>query len=300
MVLAKELEKSGVTATLLVRDNAIAREFLQNGKVAFFTNEPAVCHWPDADACILDIYDVQSSFIEEVQTRYRKVIAIDDGIFEHVSNVSAIINFHVYAASTDYPACKKTFLGPNYYLLRRDIKEALACSTDKSQVFVCMGGSDPENQTQRIVRILLEITSRPIDVVLGPGFEDRKELFRLEKNPNVFLHRAPKELGGLMNRARYAVTGAGSMLYELAFLKIPTACLTLAENQKKTARAFMSRKAAINLGSHDKITDEQIFASLQQFEDEQFRETLSLNAGQVIDGLGANRLADSLLDWLSG
>lgn len=299
MVLAEELEERGADTMMLVRDNNAAREFLQKENARFIPEEYPVCRWPDADACILDLYGVRAPFLEELHARYGKVIAFDDGYLEHDPGVTAVINYHLYADATGYPSGKKTFLGPSYYLLRRDFTDSIPAITDKTNVFVCMGGSDPENQTSRIVDILLKTTSRHIDVVLGPGFEDTEVVTRLENNPRVFLHHSPKRLARLLSRSAYAVTGAGTMLYELAFLKVPTACLVLADNQRRTAHAFMERKAAFNLGNHTTATDDELAVSLRKFEDERFRREMSHNAGTVIDGRGAGRLADSLVEWLS-
>lgn len=255
--------------------------------------------WPGADACIVDLYEYRAEYYRVLSKKYSRIVIFDDDTFQVPERVAAVINPNIYADSSLYPPGIKAFVGSRYYLLRPEFTECPQGSYKGEHLLICMGGSDPEGQTGRILSIARRITDRPIDVVFGaPGCEP--SLVEYSGMSGVMVHTAVRRMRPLMERAAYAVVGAGTLLYELAYMGIPAACLCLADNQRMNAEVFAGKMAALFIGHHTHVSDDAIAATLVKLEkDSALRSTIRTNAQKMIDGRGAERLAKDLATWIT-
>jgi spore coat polysaccharide biosynthesis predicted glycosyltransferase SpsG len=123
-------------------------------------------------------------------------------------------------------------LGGNYALLRREFRELAPFNTNEkaNRVFVCFGGSDLRNITPKVIRALKDIESIQISVVLGELTKCDEDVFAFA-GKNVSVYKTPDSISGIMRQCDIAVTAAGSMVYELAALGIPTITIVQANNQ---------------------------------------------------------------------
>lgn len=256
---------------------------------------------PDADACVVDLYEYDNQFYRVMGEKYKRIVMFDDVDFRIPERVDAVINTNIYANSTIYSREIISFAGPQYYLLRSEFTAQPPAMARGANLLICMGGSDPEGQSRRVVAAARQRTERQIDLVLGASCPEQADLDFFAASPRVTLHRSVSQMRPLMEQAAYAVSGAGTLLYELAYLGIPAACLSLAENQRKNAEAFAARSAAINIGVFEQVTDDDIICAVERMETEAgLRERLSTVACAVIDGNGTRRLASDLIAWLAG
>ena len=295
--LRNALLENGHQAILILNNTDVTRALVGTENV-HFSDECSLVDWPTADVCVLDIYGFPHWFVEELKNYYSQVICFDDYRFDVPAGVSAVINGNIYAKPEHYPKSVKAFAGPQYFLLRQDL--GVDGSTDQREnIFVCMGGSDPEGQTDRILRILTEISTKSIDAVFGPGFEDDRSVEFWGEKKIVTVHRNPSDIGQLMGRAEYAVCGAGTMLYELSYMGTPAACLSLIDHQRLVAESFADHHAALNLGKFSETTSTALTMNLARFDqDKKQRDSIKHRARQMIDGSGASRLVRDLSTWL--
>lgn len=298
-ILAENL-RAEVNSILLINDNVENKNFIVSKDVKFIAEEASTDNWPDADCCIVDLYQIDDSFYRALKKKYNKIIMFDDFMYSVPKSVDAVINPNLYASENTYYGQKDTafFVGSKYILIRNDLLGNKQRDNAEG-VFLCMGGSDPENQTIRLLEILLKVTQRPIFVVLGPGYEQTDAIDKYSKYENINLYHNPINLGDLMANSAYAVTGAGTMLYEFGHLGVPTACLSLADNQKLIADSFKKKDAALYLGFFDSVDDKTIADSLYEFDSgPDHRKKIKNNAMTLIDGKGGQRLATDILNWL--
>ena len=108
----------------------------------------------------------------------------------------------------------------------------------------------------------------------------------------------PHDIPGLMAWADVAISGAGSTCWELAFMGLPAAVLVLADNQRGIAAGLAEYGTAINLGEAAEATDAQIADALcSLLGDRGLRARMSRKGKGLIDGRGAERVAEHLRQW---
>lgn len=209
-----------------------------------------------------------------------------------VINGSAVEDWHKYRRSehTEY------YLGPDYVILdpvyerlhsrKRRIRDGA------SEIFVCMGGSDPGNITREVMRILSEPKlNLKTTVVLGPAYNKQAaiELPTLPFAEKVSIRNVSWRIWKHMLECDVAITSAGRMPYELCAVGTPSLLIPIIEHQERTAETFQSRGAAINLTSSFKT---ELSDRLQTvIESKRLRKEMSRRGKQLVDGRGLKRIA---------
>ncbi|NUP80795.1 MAG: spore coat protein, partial [Nonomuraea sp.] len=101
----------------------------------------------------------------------------------------------------------------------------------------------------------------------------------------------------LMAAADLVVTAAGSAVWELLHLGVPTALTWVAENQLIGYRALVGREIAAGLGPEADDMAVDVLARL--LADPRLREEHGRRGGGLVDGKGRERVADAFLDlWI--
>ncbi|NUO97585.1 MAG: spore coat protein [Nonomuraea sp.] len=101
----------------------------------------------------------------------------------------------------------------------------------------------------------------------------------------------------LMAAADLVVTAAGSAVWELLHLGVPTALTWVAENQLIGYRALVGRGIAAGLGPEADDMAVDVLARL--LADPRLREEHGRRGGGLVDGKGRERVADAFLDlWI--
>ena len=209
-----------------------------------------------------------------------------------VINGSAVEDWHKYHRSknTEY------YLGPDYVILdpvyeklhskKRRIRDKV------SEILVCMGGSDPNNITRKVMKILADLKLKlKITVVLGPAYSKLAaiELSSLPLAEKVSIRNVSWRIWKHMFECDVAITSAGRMPYELCAIGTPSLLIPIIEHQEYTAETFQSRGAAINLTSSFKT---ELGDRLQTLiESKRLRKEMSMRGKQLVDGRGLKRIA---------
>ena len=205
-------------------------------------NEPV--DYRGYDIVIVDTYRVDDEYIAMLNSEERIVICYDDNALYNY-NCDVIINANLHAHELNFKFSKKTplmLLGGKYALLRREFRESkpIGVREKANRVFVCFGGSDTRNITPHVVKALRRMESLHLIVVLGAYTKCDYEVVALA-NDYVKVYKAPESIAELMKQCDMAITAAGSMVYEMAALGVPTLLITQAENQIHIAD-YMTRK----------------------------------------------------------
>jgi len=209
-----------------------------------------------------------------------------------VINGSLVEDWHTYHKSknTEY------YLGPEYVILnpvyenlhlkKRRIRNAV------SQIFVCMGGSDPSNITRKVLKTLSELKLNfKITVVLGPAYDEQAatELTKLPITGNFLIRNVSWRIWEHMLECDLAIASAGRMPYELCATGTPSLIIPIVKHQEHTAEAFQSQCAAINLTSSFKTTLGDKLQTLMV--NKTLRMEMSIKGKQLVDGRGLKRIA---------
>lgn len=300
LILGAALRRRGQTVALLCSPDAMAEQFAHgiDWSCTIDTNDPQA--WPQADLCIVDRYCYDDRFYADLRQHYDLIAIFDDIEYRVPQHVAAVINTNVYADASRYPRGVRILAGAQFALLREEFKyQGRRHATQTNRVFVCVGGSDPERQMGRLLSIVTQTTQRHVVAVYGPGFEDRELIERWRQHPRVETHQAPTNLADLMAGTDYAVTAAGSMLYELAAVGLPVIAIGLADNQERLGQAFNHYGGCRYLGVHRQLQDSELAAAIEELDmDSRLLEVMEKAQQRVCDATGDDRLALELHGWL--
>jgi len=173
-------------------------------------------------------------------------------------------------------------------------------------LLLTMGGCDARGLTPRLVRWLGGLEAPPdLQVVVGALFGHEEALrMAVERYPGrCRVVRAPRQprLFRLMRRCSAAVTHGGDTLYELACLGVPTAVVCPTVRQLRVARRFEADGAALNLGLHRTLPRPLFQRQVGRLlGDRSLRLRLARNGRALVDGRGAQRVAEALLAMNAG
>ena len=266
----------------------------------------ALARGKQASWVIVDGYCFGADYQAALKEAGLRVLFVDDN--GHAGHYSAdlVLNQNVYANEALYrsrESSTKILLGPRHALLRREFaawrgwKRQIPAIARK--VLVTMGGSDPDNVTERVIHAILAEHDLEATVVVGgsnPHLHKLQELLG-DRPGRVRLVENSTNMPGLLAWADIAVAGAGTTSLETCFLGLPALLVVLADNQRPVAEELSRRGVAIHLGEGAETEANVLAGYLARLAaSSQIRKTMSQLGRELVDGQGAERVAARLND----
>ena len=190
--------------------------------------------------------------------------------------------------------------GPAYAILREQFRGRSKEVRDEPRlVLLTFGGSDPQGLTLRAARALQGL---PQDVkilaVAGPAFSYRRDFEALEP---TLSRRVPlineAAIADLMLDADVVVGSGGMSVYEIAALGTPGIVLGQNLREDQRMREFARHGTIEYLGLGPEVAEETIAGAVQALlQDAGRRREMSRKGQELVDGLGAKRAAEVILD----
>jgi len=230
--------------------------------------------------------------------------------FEYIGtknyNANAIVNPSVVDYWREYSKSDENiyFLGPKYVILELVYTELnrqnRVISDDLSRILLCMGGSDKNNVTGKVLKQLLDLDlGLKIDIILGPMhaiLDDPKGPF-VDSSDDVSIHNVSWNIWEHMMKCDLAIVSAGRLPYELAATGTPSISIPIVEHQEHTADAFQALGTTIKLPSS--FSGEDLRETIDAMSDSGLRKRMSHQGKITVDGRGLERLSE-LIDLLTG
>ena len=260
-----------------------------------------LAHKEKAEWAVVDGYQFDSAYQSAVRDAGLKLLLIDDHGAAPPYSADLVLNQNVHAKEDLYrerAPDTRLLLGPRYILLRREFafwrKRTFEIAPRARRILVSMGGSDPENVTEQILKILLSESDLELTVVVGGSNPHLANIERLveEANCPVRLLKDVSDMPALMVWADLVVAGAGiTSSWELCMMGSPAALCVLAPNQEKIAGELARLGAAVNLGYAGRIPAHKIGNVLcDLLRTPARREKMSARGRELVDGRGAERV----------
>lgn len=192
--------------------------------------------------------------------------------------LKADLVFNALYQSSEFPQVRS---GEKYYIPGKtfmfygpvEIKEHV------SRIFISFGGADPQNYSERLLRMISRAEYRKYHfvVVLGRAKQNADQLLTYNKYANIeVLHDVPN-MPELMSGCDIGITSRGRTGYELAMLGIPS--IAMAQNAREEKHGFVCNENGftyIGLNPPDEVieTNLNMYLSLSRASRQHFQDML--------------------------
>jgi spore coat polysaccharide biosynthesis predicted glycosyltransferase SpsG len=267
------------------------------------TLEAALEHVRDFSPAILinDLPALDSAYLTALSrlgtTTVNLVDALDD--LETTEHYAQVI---VSVMKEERETPEGFYGGPAYAILREHFRGREKQLRERPElVLLSFGGSDPQGLTLKAARALQGLeASIGVVAVAGPAFSYRREFEALMKElPRKvpLINEAGGHIADLMLEADLVVGSGGMSVYELAALGTPGIVLGQNAREEKRMREFARHGTVEYLGLGPEVEEPALFAAVQALlTDAGRRRTMSERGRALVDGLGAARTAEMVLE----
>ncbi len=306
ITIAENLKKKSIETIFLIDNNnsiitqltkkkfkyfIIPKKFKKNNENSFISQFMIK---EKLSTIILDMRQYGESLSKYLKKNNHKVILIDDvwskkiysDLFFNSTNIKTVDDYDIKNMST------KIFLGLKYWPIDKHFlqyrkKMIDIRNTDFLNLVITMGGSDPNNLTYDLLKIVKSIDRLKISVIVGPMYKNLSKLKSLTKNQkNITFKKSPKNFLKELSKADIAISNGGNTLFELIALRIPTICIPAFKHEIAYAKKFSDQNCIINLGFQQK-NKQKIQLIINQLKSNiEFRKNIFRSTTNIIDGNG--------------
>jgi UDP-2,4-diacetamido-2,4,6-trideoxy-beta-L-altropyranose hydrolase len=262
------------------------------------------CDW-----LVVDHYAIDACWERKVNEEVRRLFIIDD-LADRVHDCHLLLDQNWFGKRTEgryrglVPESCRCLLGPQFALIGPEYRQLRAILKARDgilrRLLVFLGGSDPGNQTLKVLHALrrAEFQQLAVDVVLGVNHPAAKEIATFASTQaNLAIHRGLDSLAGLMARADLMIGAGGGTSWERMCLGLPAVVIGIAENQYETNSALAEAGYIDFLGQKDDVSvidiQNSVFRCLEQSERLKAQSEMGR---QLVSGDGALILGQIILD----
>ncbi|KAF6244002.1 UDP-2,4-diacetamido-2,4,6-trideoxy-beta-L-altropyranose hydrolase [Nitrosopumilus sp. b1] len=248
---------------------------------------------------IIDMRQFGEKLSKILHENDKRVILIDDvwskNIYSDIFfNSTNVVNLDKYKIKNK--SCQ-IYSGLKYYPINKNFlkyRKRFTDITDKDilTLVISMGGSDPNNLTYNLLKIIKDFNQIKINVILGPLYKNFKNLKSMIKNSdNVCLIQTPKNIFKELSKGDVAITNGGNTLFEIIALRIPSIVIPSFKHEVFYAKNFSKNKCIINLGFQQKNKKVVYNALNKIIKNTKVRKDLHRSTSNLIDGNGLERMS---------
>jgi UDP-2,4-diacetamido-2,4,6-trideoxy-beta-L-altropyranose hydrolase len=299
--LTSRLSSEGITTVLMAA---------APGSTADAQQTAALARSLGASWAVVDGYHFGPAYQQVIKSSGLKLLVIDDNGEADYYSAELVLNQNLHAEEQLYARREpytRLLLGSGYVLLRRDFlpwKDWRRRFPETARrMLVALGGSDPANFTLQVIQALprLDISGLEVKVIIGSSNPNAEGL-RFAVSHSSFplgLENNVRDISRLMAWADMGVSGGGTTSLEAAFMALPQCLVVLAENQASLAARMQESGAALSMGWFHSLDQQGIIHSLQSLAlDQQKRREMGERGRLLVNGQGAQRVADAMLSYL--
>lgn len=270
---------------------------------------------------LVDSYYVTEKYLAALKKRITTIYM--DDIYAFSYPVDMLINYNIYGEEMGYEkdaafADTKLLLGANYVPLREEFSAGAGYVQSRKElslgaanvppaeeggILITTGGSDSFNLAGQLLMEAMKydaLKEKKYHVVSGSLNPHIGELQALaQKHENIHIHCNVTNMAELMAESEVALSAGGSTLYELCAVGVPVIAFSFAENQERLVQTFVKRGIAQYGGNYRTDGNKMIQNTIAGLEklcgDEALKTEYRRKALQLVDGRGAERIAEALL-----
>ena len=258
------------------------------------------------DCLVTDSYRVDEAYFAAVRPVVPLSVYVDD-LNRFPADVDGIVNGNINAVKLGYgawPAGARRWLGCRYNLLREEFRELPLSPTPAAahKVLLTGGGGDSGPVLAFLAQSLLDsprLTSLQLQVVV-PGHSQADaalETLTRQYSQRMTVHRDVTDMVSLMRQCDLAISAGGTTLYELCAAGAPRIAYILADNQRGIVEEMERQNLVISLGPVNFLQPAALVETAAVLAaDRDKREHMRRKGRELVDGLGADRVAAGLAE----
>ena len=263
-----------------------------------------ITEYKNIDIIILDISDYPLKLQTILKQKCKFLVGIDDwGMGPFIYDVLLRPNILNLPAPVQLNKTFKLYYGGQYVLLDPKYSDQTIKIENKKcaeKIFICFGGSDPNDYSLRIIKILFEMNLNDkfnFIIVLGPAFVNAQKVILLLQNKNNFkIFQNPENMIELFNSCDTAIISGGNLLYEACALGIPSLSLAQEKEQHEETKLFAEKNAVIRPKEGMYASNETIMKCIKTlFWDTDIRIKLKTNSQKCISKSGTKLFSKSII-----
>lgn len=260
---------------------------------------------------LVDSYQATPAYFEKLGDRVR--LAYIDDCFDAVYPVELLINYNAYHTRFPYEETyggkTKLLLGTEYVPLREefaateDAREKVEGQKAGFDLLVASGGTDAWGAVLGVLEkasgmeAFQNVTFHAVVGVYHPQGDAIEEFARTHENVKVY--RPCLDMAGLMAVCDAAVSAAGTMLFELCAMRVPTVFFQSADNQRYDREFFEKEDRMLFAGDIRQDKEACVKALCEGLgsllTDKDRRRRMREKLSEVTDGQGAWRIAEEIV-----
>lgn len=312
--LASRLAAESITLHSFPASSQAADDFPASSQAADDSDQQltiAVAHQIGAAWVVADGYSFSPEFQVAIRTSSLKLAMVTDFDYCRQWSADVILNQNPHASREPYACavaeCQRLF-GTRYALLRNEFLQVRDDSAEPAErrhrrLLITLGGSDADNVTGKILDLLGDVETQPLDVrvLVGPA-NPHHDLLRAigdGSSHRVEILTSVRDMPAQYLWADAAITAGGSSCWEWMYFGLPAAIIVIAANQQPIYDELVHQKIAMGLGNPRLLESRELRRFVNSISDEvvdrhRFRDW--------VDGYGADRFA-AVMDsgvWLRG
>lgn len=242
---------------------------------------------------LLDSYDLAIDDLNHMSDAGLCTVMLDDGCRLEFYPCDVVIDSSPSAPDSNYRGNPGTqfCLGADFFPLRHEFHEEPTGAFMKSDIVITFGGSDPDDQTARVLGALQRSERQlTITAILGPGYAGRARQYR-----GVNFIENTGSIVPYFRNASLAACGGGGTVLELAYLGVPAVIVAVADNQVRNGESISANGAGRFLGLWDSISDFDILCAIEALiADAPARAKMSAKGKMLVDGRSMDRIVDAV------
>lgn len=303
--LCRVLDKKNYTTTFISKDSLLSRTLLKNIKnksLIRYKNmsedikkSQRIIRNKKINALIIDSYLHDENW--EKAINIKKLIAFDDRPKKR-HFVDMLIDMGSKKRKIKYkkllPKSTEIVIGTEYRILREEFIKNTKTVEKHYDIFICFGGADSDNFTEKSINELLNIKSKlKIIIILGPGY-NKTNIARVRNKLDTSHHEFTVihdsiNISAQMNQSEIIITAPGGMAFEAASLGKKIILIKTEKNQQDNILLFRSLNAAL-ISSVETLTE-----NISNIIKTNGSSLMAMQANKLCDGKGKYRLANKII-----
>ena len=213
--------------------------------------------------------------------------------------VDVVVNYSFSASADAYDrvygnSSVLCLVGPTYAPVRSQFRHrSRVCDPKVHKILVTSGSTNKDGLLENLVGVCLRtVPTARVTVIVG-----KMAVYTGPRGGRIDVLRDVSDMASVMEDADIALSAAGSTLYELATVGVPTVAVASTDNQSLNAEGFEK----MGLGPVVRYEEERFVGGDLTaivsilIEDDDTRAVMAKRGSSIVDGQGASRISTVLL-----